>query len=387
MSIQGKLSTMSLADVLQWLNSESQNGVLEVNLDQRQRLLGLEDGLITNVKSNEDKYSPLIYLLKRGILSEKQVAKIKILLKYTTDGVITIISDLELIGLAEFQKILRSQFQEIVLDTIEGSEGNFTFWKNQKLDPLPFHIVPLSTMELIMEAGRRKDEWVRIRNDFPNQNLVLAHVNTGLDMWHPQNSYEAKRISSLVDGKRSIYEICEESGYSDFITNYTLWTMFNVSMLTLVGEKEGPPPALIRELLDKAEAHVVRRDYLIALSQLNQIRELDPRNKDIKDRIENVNLLIRQEKAELFKDDKIIPRLTKSLNAIDVRDLPMTAQEGFLLSRIDGLTSIQRILSVIRVEKNSVYDSLYAFYKKGIVSFSEPKAIYQQSSARKQPLK
>ncbi|MBN2053534.1 DUF4388 domain-containing protein [bacterium] len=370
MSVQGNLSTMSLTGVLQLLHTERQNGVIEVRINRYLRQLMLESGLIVNVQSSEPKHHPYNYLEKQRLLTPVQVEKLWILKKVTGESSFQILHDLGLIKEEALREIVRLRFKEIVLETMEMKEGDFSFREGMSLDALPFAIVPLATMEMIMEAGRRKDEWERIRQEFPSFNLVLKRAgNTDKDV-SKLKSYVARRIMAFVDGHRSLYEIYEDTGFTEFQAYYTLLKMSRGKLVQVVGEKDGAPASLVDDYLDRIDSFIERGFFLEARRELTELDMAAPGNVVVEEKRKEIALLIRKDKVALFSNDYQFPVLSIAIDSKEFRNIPMSATEGFLLSRIDGKTPLHRIVSLSGVAKDDAYDTLYKFYKMGIIKYS-----------------
>jgi len=92
-----------------------------------------------------------------------------------------------------------------------------------------------------MEGVRRVDEWNRIKEVLPNERVILDFSGSDLD-YQDQLKESEMQIISLVNGQRSVKEICDRRTVPPFETYHALFTFLSAGLLMKVGENEQDCP-------------------------------------------------------------------------------------------------------------------------------------------------
>ena len=75
----------------------------------------------------------------------------------------------------EMMRLLRLKSEETVYSLFLWDEGEFSFFHDEIMDKL-FIRIALDPQGIIFEGVLRRDEWMRIREIFPHNNVVLEKV-------------------------------------------------------------------------------------------------------------------------------------------------------------------------------------------------------------------
>ncbi len=97
-------------------------------------------------------------------------------------------------------------------------------------------VISSTTQAILMEGMRRLDEWTRMTEQLPPLGRALEIDHEQLALRLGEIPDEINGILRLVDGKRSIMEVIEESPFEDLSTLSTLTTLFFEGLLKLTGE-------------------------------------------------------------------------------------------------------------------------------------------------------
>jgi hypothetical protein len=100
--------------------------------------------------------------------------------------------------------------------------------------------IPLSIENIIMEGVRRIDEWTRIKDRIPNQDVVVRFadqphekakgVNLTPDEW---------RVFARINGIHSIRQIAQQTGLGDFEASRIIYGFLSAGLVVLT--KQMPP--------------------------------------------------------------------------------------------------------------------------------------------------
>lgn len=357
MGITGNLKTMELAELLQWLSQSQKTGTLVVDNGQVQKQIFFRDGMIISSASTDPREHLGAFLVSHGFITDlelKQAVKMQESNKMLLGKILTTIGA---ISEQDLHRMLRLKAEEGIYDVFTWPEGAFRFLDNQ----LPAHnMVPiaLDVPAIVLEGMQRLDEWRRIREEIPH----LGCIPIGIGPWEESVMTEgARQILALVDDQRTIEEICKATHSSEFHVCRILFRQVRAGRLKVVKLRrpEGAPmpegqaaapaaaPAGVptaEVLLDAARQLVTRGDLEAGLRHLRAARALDPDSRSLETEAAKLEAEIRKTIEEAGVRSEAVPVLARKME--ELAQLRLTPQEGFLLTRIDGSSSLQSILKL-----------------------------------------
>src|SRR5687768_9617599 len=205
---------MDLAELLQWLSQGQKTGTLVIHLGVVEKRIFFRDGRIISSASTDPMEYLGHFLVSRGLIDDATLSTAVKLQDQRTMMLGSILVDLGALAVADLNRMLRLKAEESIYDIFSWSEGEFRFLDGE----LPSHeMVPLSldVTGIVLEGGRRLDEWRRIRATIPNGSAIPVAVG-------PLDTYEddepgAENILALVDDDRTVDEIAIEAHASEFL--------------------------------------------------------------------------------------------------------------------------------------------------------------------------
>lgn len=215
MKFQGDIASLPLADVVQNLATNRKSGLLTVQLENQTRWITLDAGRI--VCYNDDiGFSVLEWFEEKGIIDPPSTLE-KCLKKYRRakrKSFGAILSETGLITLDDYKAHVKGLLRDMVCETLSYREGLFEFNENAVNDEsynreFVDSDLALSANSVLMEAARRFDEWISIRNSLPSENDIYR-VNPAEAEKIRQEFADDEVIQeavSLLDGTRSIREV------------------------------------------------------------------------------------------------------------------------------------------------------------------------------------
>ena len=95
-------------------------------------------------------------------------------------------------------------------------------------------VVGTSTPGLLMEGMRRLDEWGRLLEQLPSLDAVFEVDHAALAMRLNEIPDELNGILRLLDGKRTLYDVIDESPFEDLSTLSTITKLYFEGLIVLV---------------------------------------------------------------------------------------------------------------------------------------------------------
>lgn len=374
MGIAGTLKTMSLPDVLQWLSMGLKTGILEFVLDAEQvKKIYFKDGTIIYAQSSDRKDSLGQLLLRHKKITEQQIEAL--LEKQKKSGILLgkILLEEGLLSEDELNNHLRLQSEEIVFSLFQWSDAKFEFTECE----IPENeVIPISlkVVSLIMEGTKRQDDWSRIQKALPNPAMILDFTEDGQFTLLMQDlTAQGKEITDAIDGETSIAEICSNSSLSDFSTYSLLFHLMNKGILEVRGVKDesAEQDRIVERELIKVSDYLEMEDYILARDAIEKLLVQYPDYPDVKTLSQRVDTCIEKEVSRYIPNESIVPKASYSKDLSQLNKLNISAEEGFLLSRIDGAMSIKEIRMVSGFSKKEIHFALFRLAMLGVIDLGK----------------
>lgn len=247
MSLRGTLDAFNLSSLLQLLSNDQKTGVLYVANGPNSVKIFMKAGIIVYASSSEENLRMGRLLVNQGEISEE---KLRSCLRISKDAGLklgkTLVRD-GAISLDTLKKTLHRQVKEILCSLFLWKTGAFEF------RDIPFEVegklvTKMNTMEILLEASRRIDEWSVIKEQIETDDQVFAISEKTQGKKDVKLNKTEWRILSLVDGTRTVREIVDKSGHDEFSAFKALCSM----KLSGLVEQAKKPRTGRRETLDYA---------------------------------------------------------------------------------------------------------------------------------------
>jgi hypothetical protein len=341
MSLAGNLRTMALPDILQWISTGQKTGTLQLVRRSIQKRIIFHEGRITTSWSNDFRESLGQFLMRDRLITEEQL--FNALLNQEEKGRLlgTILTSEGLVTEEELRLALKAKAAETIYNLFLWTEGKFEF----KEGDVPSDVlvqIDLGVTEVIMEGIRRVDEWLRIREVFTSTRTTFKLQGA------PQVEDPIERqLLGLVASGRTLVEISLEMHRSEFETARLLYELYGKN--AIVVDKVSAEPredevGAIKDLLTHAYECLQERRYDEARKDYEDVLALDRLNQNAKKGLLSVADARNRDRAMRSIPLKKVPVLLMDYTALTRENFD--AQEGFVLSRVNGQWDIQSILKL-----------------------------------------
>jgi hypothetical protein len=238
--LSGDLASFSIADILTLLSMSRKTGLLTCRRQSAEKGIYWSNGEITFSVSNLPEDSLGEFLVARGRLgrgdleraSQKVNARLRLGKVLVREG---------LLSPHDLWWAVQTQVQEIIYSLFQWQEGSFDFIEGVESEVEKIQLGN-STQNLIMEGIRRLDEWGRIRERIPDPALVPALRLSAEEIGRRVELRDHdQRVLALIDGKRSVRALVQESGAGEFETQLALLGLVSAGYVDLRGGAAAAP--------------------------------------------------------------------------------------------------------------------------------------------------
>jgi hypothetical protein len=236
--LEGNLARFEAPDLLTFLNMCRRTGVLVMERPEQETKLFLREGRpVFATSTKEDLRLGAIVVRMGKVLAERMEPALR---QHGGAGhrLGQVLVAEKLLTEAELASCLKVQVSEVIFDTFRWGQGVFTFWDGV---PPPASAVTLEMdlQNLLMEGARRIDERGRMAEVFPDQGMAVETVANPERVKHSVNmTPEEWKVFFLVDGRRTLREICQLAGNVDDAV--TLQIVHNLVMAKFVAVVPAP---------------------------------------------------------------------------------------------------------------------------------------------------
>jgi hypothetical protein len=259
------------------------------------------------------------------------------------------------------EEMLRLKAEEAIFDLFTWNSGQFSFLDGD----LPgYELVPISldVQGLVLEGMRRLDEWERILEVIPSGLCVPVTV---LPMESGNGGEPGRRsVIEAVDDDRSIEDICLHTHSSEFFVCDILYHEVQAGRVKIVrpriaARRLEPDTGMSGEaLLKLAEEQLEAGELERAVRHLQAAASLEPNDRRLREHISGVMGKV----CSRFADGGLLPSCIPALT-IDVAELgklDLEPSEGFILSRIDGVSAVE---AIVKISPLAEIDALLVIWK------------------------
>ena len=257
MSLEGNLRDFNILEIIQLLGQQGKSGILRSwkEGEEKVEVYFFEGKVVHAVPSPKSKIDLIgEKLVKAGFLSKEGLKRVLEEQKKAPRPLGEIIVSEGLVSEEVVRETLCNQVYEIIYDLFHWQEGQFRF------EALPVKISGkvsffLDVEEIMLNILRMVDESSQIEKKIPTKYLILKSTGM-LEREGKELPWDRKMIYELVDGKRSVHEIINNSLFGQFFTLEIISELLEKGYIKPVGIKREiflPSPSVLGEKRPRRE--------------------------------------------------------------------------------------------------------------------------------------
>ncbi len=230
MAIQGNLKTFHFASLLQLLCNDQKTGVLHLRHDDRQVEVFLRQGDIVYASAIEDTGRLGNLLRSEGVIDEQELSRCLERSRQENKRIGQVLLEQGAVSEETLKRIVHLQIELVLYGIFLWNEGSFEY-TDKHIDLDERAVAEIDTLDLILEASRRVDELAVLKNNLPGKTEVLKTAEHIHQRGYVDLTVNERAILSLVNERRSIQNIINDSGYDDFTVFKILYSLFSAGLI------------------------------------------------------------------------------------------------------------------------------------------------------------
>ncbi len=372
MAFTGDLEGMSPTDLLQLVAMGNKSGILTMVRNEETRNLFISNGRIVGVNSSRSKDRLGAILLRMNLISSKQLSDLRDEQARKTTQMGRLLVEKRWISESTLERVLQKQLHEIVFEILTWDSGTFSF-AERTLTESENLVNPATISSLLLEGARRIDEWRRIRQMIPHDQIVIRKLlddQITISGW----THLDVNIWMKLSKPCTIVELFQSINESEFNILYVIRSFLEKDLVCKDEELE-KQLAESTQKLRVMTAHAInlekQKGYHEASNVVVQILELDPDNEDARKMQARLEERTLKEARRIVQTETSIPVIRKSFSSLSPDNFTLSHQEGFVFSRIDGNTDIRSLKYLTNLPIDDLYIILHKLSQMGLISFQK----------------
>ncbi|HZH02382.1 MAG TPA: DUF4388 domain-containing protein [Myxococcaceae bacterium] len=340
--LTGDFSAMPLKDLVSYLGTRRASGRLTLERGEVAKQVQLREGLVVSASSNQPREYLGQFLINTGTITEDQFIRAYETQKETK---IPLGKILVMTGTVSEQAVLNAlsiKFRETLLEAFGWTDGTFSFDLQDTSGADEGMELNLDLLDLHKEGEFRETAWQSLRSAFPSGAARLEVLEENLAE-PPRPGSLDERLVGLIREGHSIDEMVLALHATDFFLYQRLYALYRLDAVKVRPDEptRAPPESVAlppggtspKELRERALAALEGNRFreAEAMAQQAMKQEASPENVDLVRRAEA--LLLEALRRTLVSGE---PVARMEVAPSQVKGLPLSAPERYLLSRVDG---------------------------------------------------
>lgn len=245
MALEGNLKDFSLADMFRLLQTGAKTGVLHVMSGDVDGVVCFRDGAIYFALASGQREPAGKRLTRLGVISEKQLRQAQGLMKIQKKDKADrrlgqILVDEGYLEASVLEGVVRDQVSDALFTFLRWEEGELRFDADESVADADLGItVPVESV--LADAGKRLEVWNKIREKIPSLDTRFAMAATpGAKTTDIHLKPREWMLLCHLHGSRSVRDLVELTGYTDFDTARILYSMYASGFIEKVGPAGEP---------------------------------------------------------------------------------------------------------------------------------------------------
>lgn len=240
MALEGNLKDFSLADMFRLLAKGGKTGTLHVERDGADGKVCFKSGAVVFASSAGHKENLGKRLAKAGVITDKQLRQAlglqKIQKKEKADRRLgQILIDEGYVEQPALEQFIAEQISDALFELFRWEDGQLRFEPDEYCTDEDIGLT-VSVETVISDAGKRLDQWKRIREKIPTMDTRFAMSGApGEKSIEIHLKPREWMMLCYLHGGRSVAELVELTGCNDFDTAKTLYGMYAQGLVVKVG--------------------------------------------------------------------------------------------------------------------------------------------------------
>lgn len=368
LGLHGDFGTMPLKHLVLYLGEHGATGTIRLDRDDVHKALTLRAGSVVNASSNIAREYLGQFLINLGYISEEQFNSAYETQLQTRIFMGRILVMIGLVSEEVVRTVLATKFRETLLDCYTWTQGFFHFEASVVPAAQDGISVEVPLHQIDRESAFREQAWEQFRKTFPSRKCSLELRRENLVEPPRPGSLDEKLLNGIEAGQ-TLEELVLSTHASDFFFFQRLFAMHKLGAVAVrppaaapSTEEIGPPVSSsssrgrsVDDLVQAANASLAQHHFRSAFASATAAAAAAPSDAH-RDLVKQIETGWHEHLKREYLQRVMRPQAL--LSSEDLKRLPLSAAERYLLSRIDGSRTVA---AIVRIAPLREFESLAIF--------------------------
>jgi len=241
---RGDLADTPLTEILARVSRFAVPGVLKAERDEVSIEVYIRDGHVIHARSTDIGTSLGVYLRRVGLLSQDQFRRVMRERRRTTDRLGVLLVERGLMAPSQVHEAIKRQTEAIVWSLFSWWQGDVTF-KLGVWDPVEMIGIHLPLAKVIIDGIKRESDVKHLISRIGGRHTVLEAAFSIEDTVELGLDAEDFGLLSMIDGERTLYDLCAQGPKPGKDNAKLLYAMFVLELVTTRPAEASASPAPI----------------------------------------------------------------------------------------------------------------------------------------------
>jgi hypothetical protein len=367
MSLKGNTGTMPLPELLRFLDNRKSTGTLELIRGNAWKRLYFEKGRIISSGSSDPSEYLGHFLISENKITEEQLTQALETQKKTKVMLGKILVMIGAVSEEELLLMLETKCKESVFSMFLWEDAEFEFFDNQlpavRLIPTSMEVEPL-----VQEGLGRQEEWNRLTEIYPSRQMVFERSQSATGEEYLGDPFTSL-LYPLVDGTRSVGDLIMQTHATEYRVLHSLNALKEKGLVQITDYGEAGDSDVVEafdltQVIDNGKNKLAMARWEEAMNLFNYVLQYEDNSeaKQLLDRAEKS--LVQSIYEEIVTPDSIL-KLKKTME--DLSKERLTAEESFLVTRVNGRWDLKSILTITPLREVDALRIVKRLIERGIV--------------------
>lgn len=371
MGLRGNLKTMSVPEIMRFVQSSNFTGTVEVVRGSIWKRIYFEKGKIISAGSSDPSEYLGHYLISQGRITEEQLATAMEVQEKTKVMLGKILVMIGAVSEEEIVAFLEGKCKETIFSLFFWDEADFEFVENEAPSVRAVG-VSLEIGPVLEEGFKRMEEFKLLRQTYPSRKIRFAKSGTTISDPILDDPF-ARKLYDMIDGEKTISEIALHTHASEYKLLESLDQLKTRNLIIISGfENETaafPPPQVDRhQMMNMAQSKANQKKWDEAINLCKYVLRDDEHDQDAKQLLANAETQLIKSIYDIVPPESIVS-LTLPLEELAREKL--TSEESFLVTRINGRWDVKSILTITPMKEIQALRIIKRLLDRNIIALQD----------------
>jgi tetratricopeptide (TPR) repeat protein len=370
---KGSLVKIEFSKLVNYIKTQKSSGTLRITRWGKSKFVLFENGEILSAYSEfpEDNFRAVIRRML--LLPETQQLELDFEADVPDGQFAKRLIEKGYVTEREFLEVLKRQNQDILLSLFEWRQGDFVFYQDKFPETKTISLkIPF---KWILEKGiERYRQRMDIDSRLPASAIFCVRdpeFRKTQIAEHPQP--EVRRLFDCLAEPRGIRDVVSETGLTEFETVSILLRYLERGQIEPVAQETSVITEDVRQLMAEAEIFHSKGRYWEAWTRLRKALIGAPSHSELQNMYRQFTLDFKEDLKKTILSLNFVPQVIGKIDDTVYEKFPKDTALGFLLSRIDGQSSVADLGRLLQVDREKLLVTIYVLIKAQIVELVQKK--------------